>query len=220
MTAHPHVTVALAHEPERLAPWLIAAVLAALANLAAVSLGSEIGQAEQASLVVILAATLASAGLLATRSRREQILSDQDERARPVPDELAAMAGPDRAGGAYGDPGYLGGMQRWTTALVELLDHAAAETENADRARELLEAAEDTRAMHDLLMSKDADALSLRESAMLHSIAALWETSQERLELIAAEVDLRWYRRWQARTTVERLLRHGLPSPPFVLPYG
>lgn len=203
--------------------WLAAALVAAICNLVAVSVDATITQNDQAALVIILAGTLAAAGLMAARSTTQQILSDRDERARPTADELAVLADPAPA--AYRVHGhghaYVLGMQRWTTALLELLDHASAEATNPDRAQELADAAEDTRAMHDLLLSKDPDQLSLRESAMLHAIATLWETGQERLELIAADVDKQWYRRWHARTVIERNLRHGAPRPPaLVLPYG
>ncbi len=203
-----------------IAPWLGAALLTAACNVALVASGTPLSQLNQAALLVVLAGTMTAAGLLAARSTNEEITSDRDERSRPASDELAALAGagPERA---FADgPDYLTGMQWWTGALYELLDHAAGEAAEVARARELADAADDTRAMHDLLTSNDSESFSLNESAMLHSIATLWETGQERLEAMAADVDPRFYRRWTARTIVERRLRHGVPhANELVLPY-
>jgi hypothetical protein len=57
--------------------------------------------------------------------------------------------------------------------------------------------------------------------ATLHSIGSLWEADQAHIEHLAAQVDAQWYRRWSARSVVDRLLRHGGRQPDaFALPYS
>ena len=204
---------------ERMLPWLGAAVLAAGCTLAAVVMGFPLAGLEGAALLIALAGTLTAAGLVATRSTREVAAVDRDERARPAEEQLVDQ-GDDGRVDHPGPPAYLSGMVRWTTALLELLDRAAELATDPDRARELDEAAEDCRALHDLLRASEGRVLSLNESAMLRSVVSLWETDQDRLETLAAQVDPRWHRRWRARTVIERRLRHGRPrSGELVLPY-
>jgi len=211
----------LADPAEPIVPWLAAAVVVGLCYLATITIWSTGTQDAQAALVVVLAGTLAASGLLAARATREVLLSDLDEWARPVPDELSLIDEGELLTRPSDEPSYLVGMQHWTSALLELLNHAAAETTDSDLARQLSDAAADTQAMHELLASKDPGELSLGESAMLHTIATIWEAGQLQHELVAAEIDQRWYRRWYARTIVERRLRHGVPrTRSTALPYG
>lgn len=203
---------------ERLLPWLGAAVLAAGCTLAAVRMGLPLAGHEWAALLIALSGTLTATTLVAARSTREVAAVDRDERARPAEEQLLDHAAD--GGGHPGPPAYLVGMERWTTALLELLDHAAEVATDPERARELDEAADDCRALHDLLRTSEGRALSLNESAMLRSVVSLWETDQDRIEALAAQVDPRWHRRWRARTVIERRLRHGRPSSGrLVLPY-
>lgn len=204
---------------EQILPWLSAAVLAATCYLAGLTWGLPMSVNEGAALLLVLAGTLTAAGLLAARSSRAKDATKREERARPASDELTGMSDEDPSGDADA-PGYLEGMGRWTGALLELFDHAAAVCESPEPARELQEAAEDTRALRDLLVDGASRRLSLNEAAMLHSVATLWETEQERLEQIAAAADPAWHRRWDARSIVDRQLRHGRPgAEDLVLPY-
>lgn len=206
---------------ERTAPWFAAAVVVALCYLATITFWPVGTMEEQAALAVTLAGTLAAAGLLAARSNREILLSDQDEWARPLPDEIAVIDEGELLTSPSDEPGYLIGMQSWTSALLELLEHARAEATDPGVVQQLSEAAADTEAMHELLSSSNANELSLGESAMLHSIATIWEAGQLQHELVAAEIDERWYRRWYARTIVQRRMRHGIPRDrSLALPYG
>lgn len=204
---------------EQLLPWLAAATAAAGCELAVAVLGFPLGVTQQAMLTVGLAGTLAAAGLLAARTNRELAESEREERARPALDELTGLPtvepiGPDDS------PVFFSGMQAWTDALLDLLDRSVEETKDPAIAEELAEAAEDTRALRELLRSSTARGLSLNEAAMLHTVVTLWETDQERLEALAASVDPVWHRRWRARTLIARRLRHGVPSSDsLVLPY-
>lgn len=210
---------ALPKTGERLLPWLGAAVVVAACNLAAISLGASLTVNEWAVMLLPLGATLAAAGLVAARSRRDIEATDRDERARPAPEQLLALAvdGPDDD---LDIPVYPGGMEAWTAALLELLDHAAGRAADDETQRTLATAADDTRALHELLGDSTQRDLNLNESAMLHSVCSLWETDQDRLEALAARVDPRWHRRWRARSVVARRLRHGRPrAGELVLPY-
>lgn len=203
---------------ESLLPWLGAAAVVAVVTLGAVILGGgELISVEITSLLVGLCATLAVAGLVAARSGTVAEASEREERARPARDQL-----PDLDDGAEG-PGsrsYLEGIERWTVALLELVAHAVEATTDAVLRRELTSAAEDTDALHALLQATTRRRLGLNEVATLHSVCALWETNQDRIERLAAEVDPAWHRRWRARSVIARLLRHGPPQQPApVLPY-
>lgn len=204
---------------ERLLPWLGAAVVVAGCNLAVALLGVALTPSEWATMLVGLAATLAAAGLVASRSRRETDAIERDERARPATDQLrgdALGSGPV----VVGAPGYVDGMARWTTAILDLLDHARTRTEDPELRLTLAGAAEDTRALNELLRTSTERELSLNEAARLHSVCALWETGQDRIEGLAAGIDPRWHRRWCARAVVDRRLRHGHGGPDrLVLPY-
>jgi hypothetical protein len=112
-------------------------------------------------------------------------------------------------------------MERWTSAVLELLDHAidAAGAESPLR-DELVAAAADTLELHDLLSASTAGSMTINDNAMIHAVCTLWETNQARIEAIAADADPEWHRRWRARSVAERRLRHGtVSSDPIDLPY-
>ncbi len=204
---------------EWMTPWLATAMLVAACNLLAAILHVPLNVYERSALLIALGATLASAGLVAARSRAEVEAVERDERARPAEEQLLDMVGDLRPGSAD-SPGYVQGMVRWTSALLELVEHARSETLDAELRTTLTAAADDTRALRDLLRASDPAALSLNEAAMLHSVCALWETDQDRIEALAVEVDPRWHRHWRSRTVVERRLRHGQRAArELVLPY-
>lgn len=204
---------------EHIGPWLGAATVVAACNLAAATLHLRLSTYEWAAMLVALGATLAAAGLVAARSRVEVDAVVRDERARPAEEQLLDMVD-DLSLGTAGAPGYVEGMERWTGALLELVDHARDETLDPELRAALTNVADDTRALHDLLDVSDPAGLSLNEAAMLHSVCSLWETDQDRIESLAAAVDPRWHRRWRSRTVVERRLRHGQrAASELVLPY-
>lgn len=204
---------------ERILPWLSAAVFAATCYLAGLTWGLPMTLNQGAALLTVLAGSLASAGLLAARSSRAKDATQLEERARPASDELASLSDGDPFG-ETGGPAYLKGMERWATALIDLFDYAGGASDDPAVAAELTEAAQDTRALRDLLADSASHQLSLNEAAMLHSVATLWETDQERLELLAASVDPSWHRRWEARSIIDRQLRHGrAQTEHLVLPY-
>ena len=212
-------TAGVGPSSERILPWLSAAVFAATCYLAGLTWGLPMSVSDGAALLMVLAGTLAAAGLLAARSTRAAEATEREERARPAGDELTGMTDEDSFVETRA-PAYLQGMAQWTAALVDLFDHAAGVCDEDDTARELADAADDTRALHDLLIEGADRHLSLSEAAMLHSVATLWETDQERLEQLAASVDPPWHRRWDARSIIERQLRHGRPGTEhLVLPY-
>jgi hypothetical protein len=117
---------------------------------------------------------------------------------------------------------YVTGMARWSGAMLELLEHALAETDPgaAERAH-LNTAADEARDLHDLFTTESSRALTINDHAQLHALGSLWETTQLRVERLAAQVDPSWHRRWKARSVVARNLRHGgdASPTPLVLPY-
>jgi hypothetical protein len=57
--------------------------------------------------------------------------------------------------------------------------------------------------------------------ATVHSLCTMWEADQARVEQLSAHLDAQWYRRWRARSVVERLVRQGgRAAPTTMLPYG
>lgn len=212
---------ALPQTREGLLPWLAAAAAISV-TLGVVLLGGESAtSAPIAALLVALCTTLAAAGLVAARRRNIHEATEREERARPARDQLFDLdRDADGAGVGPSSRSYVEGMERWATALLDLLVHAAEVTSDPELCQELLAAVEDTEALRDLLRSSLGRELNLNEAATLHSVCTLWETDQERLEQLAAEVDPAWHRRWRARAVVERLLRHGPRArSELVLPY-
>ena len=198
---------------ENLAPWLGGAgVATALVVVAARNAGS----LERAVLLLCLAAVLTAGGLVATRSHRILRASRREERARPSADQL------EQASSAVRSMSYVTGMARWSGAMVELLEHAAAETsEGQAEHTDLSAAVDEARDLHDFFASEATRALTINDHAQLHALGSLWETTQPRAERLAAQVDPAWHRRWKARSIVARNLRHGgeTSATPLVLPY-
>lgn len=235
-TAHPQVdagdsalgglarppAAALPPTEEKLTPWLGAAAIVSLVTLGAVTLGdSQPISVATATLFITLCATLAVVGLVAARSKAGTEASEREERARPAREQLVDIDAEAEADiEQVGSRTYLEGMARWTVALRELIDHAAETTTDDDLRTELTSASEDTNALCSLLRTSTEHELGLNEAATLHSICTMWETDQDRLEQLAADVDPEWHRRWRARSVVERLLRHGpRQRGELVLPY-
>lgn len=204
---------------EDIAPWLGAAMVVAACNLGAVVLQIHLDVYQWSALLLALGATVAAAGLVAARSRAAVEAIERDERARPAEEQLLEMVG-DLPLGTADAPGYVEGMERWTSAILDLAEHARDDTLDVELRGLLTSMVDDTRALRDLLRASDPAGVSLNEAAMLHSVCALWETDQDRIETVAAEVDPQWYRRWRSRTVVERRLRHGpRATSELVLPY-
>lgn len=200
---------ALPQAHERLVPWLLAAAIVAAVTLATVVLGdAELTSPEMAVLLITLCAALAGSGLVAARSSNLERATQREERARPARDELLDLDAIDEAD-EPGSVSYVEGMERWTTALLELLDHAVAQKADPAVREELTSAVADTDALRDLLRTSAQRDLNLNEAATLHSVCSLWETEQDRIEQLAAQVDPAWHRRWRARSVVARLLCHG-----------
>lgn len=209
----------LPHPGERLLPWLAAASLVGLLTLGAVSVGGvEPTSVQGGTLLITLFATVVVTTLVALRSRTASEASEREERARPAREQLIDLDAPGAAPTATRS--YVDGVAQWTVALCELFAHAIDATDDDGVRSELISGREDTEALHDLLATATGRDPSLNEAATLHSICTLWETDQDRLERLAANVDPPWHRRWRGRTVVERLLRHGPPQRgEVVLPY-
>jgi hypothetical protein len=202
---------ALPRSTERLAPWLTAAIFIGFLNLVVGISGDEVFPAGRVAMGFALCASLVMAGLVASRSRQATAEVDRQERARPTREELLGLSnGSDHANDA-GTPTYLEGMERWTAAMLELIEHTAAEAEPQDEEirRELQAASEDTHELHDLLQTSAQAPLSVKSMATVHTVCTLWEVDQQRIERLGARVDADWHRRWCARSVVDRLVRHG-----------
>lgn len=205
---------ALPLSAEDLLPWLSAAFVMASLNLAAAVWGVELTIEGWAVLLIGLVATIVCAGLVAARRRHERETAAADERARP-PDELLGADANNREG-----PGYITGMARWSTAMQELMEHAVEEAPPGPVRESLVAARDDTKALRELLQASEGHDVGLNDAAMLHAVCSLWETDQERVEQLAADVDPHWHRRWRARSIAVRRLRHGqVDAERLVLPY-
>jgi hypothetical protein len=201
---------------ENLAPWLAGSVVAAALVLLVVRSSQQPAAVEQGLLLLCSAAVLTGGGLVAFRSHRELRTSRREERARPAADQL------EQATSAVRSMSYVTGMARWSGAVLELLEHALSTSDEDPVARTHLSAAADeTRDLHDLFTGEATRALTINDHAQLHALGSLWETTQLRIEGLAAQVDPRWHRRWKARSIVARNLRHGgdASPTPLVLPY-
>lgn len=210
-----HRSMAMPLVGEPIAPWLGAGLVAAGVTVIAVGAGQQLPIAEQSLLLIGLGAVMAAGGLVSARSNRQIRASRREERERPAQDQLAAPPDP------LPPLAYVAGMERWTSAMLELLHHAVSvsELDGPDR-DELTAAATDTADLNELFAAEGTRELDINDLAQLHALGSLWETSQLRLERRAALVDPAWHRRWRARTVVARQLRHGpLPGRPLVLPY-
>ena len=197
------------------APWIAAAIVLAVLNLVIVLGRNEPEALEQAALLIGLGATLTAAGLVSARSSRVRRAREREERARPAAEEL--IDPPTDADATS----YVHGMERWIAAVLELLDHAISVVEpDTPACTELLAAKAEASDLRELFDVDSAEELTINDHARLHAIGTLWEAGIPALELVAADVDGPWHRRWRARTVVERRLRHGRSTPrPLVLPY-
>jgi hypothetical protein len=198
-----------------LTPWLAGVVLiGGIVALLGLS-GAQPSLAQRGAMILALCGSLAVAGMLAARSSRESHVVAAQERDRPAQHELSGIEGADPAV-------YVENMRRWTDAMLELVDHAAATPagQEAEAAAELTAAASDTRDLRDLLDANTDVPLRLGGLVTLRSICAMWEVDRARIERLAARIDLDWYRRWRARSVVERLVCRGVRTPATtVLPY-
>ena len=115
---------------------------------------------------------------------------------------------------------YLDGMQQWTAAVLELLEHArGCAAEGSRLASELDAALSDTTELQHLLTASTPNELSIHDAATIRSVGTLWETNQARIEQLAASSDPGWHRRWRARSVADRRLRHGATAAtPLVIP--
>lgn len=212
----PRMTAAESSNSRAMVPWLGAALLLAVVNLAIVLVERQALMAEQSVLLIGLCGTIAAAGLASSRCNRDDEMTLREDRARPTAEELVGHST------EVGSASYVQGMGRWSSSMLELLEHAISVTDPATPAHQaLVAAAADARDLHDLLDVESVDALTINDKAKLHALGSLWETGQTRLERLAAEADPPWHRRWSARHVVERRLRHGREVPhPLVLPYS
>jgi hypothetical protein len=112
-------------------------------------------------------------------------------------------------------------MNRWTAAVVELLEHArGCAAEGSELAAELSAALDDTQDLRQLLDTSAPADLDINEAATIHAVCTLWETNQPRIERLASESDPAWHRRWAARVVADRRLRHGgSAAAGMVIPY-
>lgn len=216
---------ALPPSAERLAPWLAAPILiGALQVVVAVS-GAEPSLAQRSVMILGLCGSIAVAGVVAARSSREADVAGREERARPALHELSGVDDSfrsTRGNREVGTSAYLESMKRWSEAMLELTEHAAATPAaiEADAVAELKSASDDTRELRDLLEANVNVPLKVSAIATLRSICSLWETEQVRIESLAATMDPEWYRRWRARSVADRILRRGArESNATALPY-
>ena len=196
-------------------PWLVAAVLLAGVNVSLIAGGRGLPAIEQAVLLTGLLATLIAGALVVIRTNRDLDESDREERDRPPTESLSAV---DRAAGTAA---YVAGMQCWTEAMLELIEHAiSCSDEGSASAAELTAAAADTSDLRSLLTDGNEDTLTINDLAVIHALCTLWEANQPWVEELAAAADDQWHARWSARHVSDRRLRHGVPSPePLLLPY-
>jgi hypothetical protein len=215
----PTAAAGLPRSSEQLLPWLGAASLVGLVTLGTLTLGDgNLTTVQSATLLIILLATVVVAALVAVRSRTAAEATEREERARPAREQLVDLDAPGDEQPATRS--YFEGVERWTLALQELFEHAIEATTDGEIRAELISARDDAAALHSLLETTTGRELNLNEAATLHSICTLWETDQDRIEQLAADVDPTWHRRWRGRSVVERLLRHGPPKRgELVLPY-
>src|SRR5688500_5976407 len=126
MSARNH---ALPHTAERLAPWLAAPILIAGLQVVVALSGAEPSLAQRSVMILGLCGSIAVACVVAARSSREADVAGREERERPSLHELAgvdASFGGHRGSSEVGPSVYLESMKRWSEAMLELTEHAAA----------------------------------------------------------------------------------------------
>jgi hypothetical protein len=198
---------------ESAVPWLTASLVLGLLALALAVRGVELGTTKTLVLAVGLAGTMTAAALVVARSRQELEATVREERLRPALDQMGKPLDPTLT--------YTDGMQRWTGAVTELLEHALDTMEPEAPHRATIAAAyEETRDLNELFTVDLQGELPINDQAKLHAIGSLWETGQARIEEMAGAVDPTWYRQWRARVVADRQLRHGHDAEPGTpLPY-
>jgi hypothetical protein len=200
---------------ESLAPWLGGSILIALVALVSVVTGQRVPRFEQSMLFVGLFSTMTAGALVVIRTDRERVERDRDERERPASETLSA---PDLP---VGTAAFVSGVQHWTDAMLELIEHALACTDEASAtASELRAAAADTKELRALLTDGNETELTINDLAMIRALCSLWEANQPWVEELAAAADDEWHERWAARHVADRRLRHGdVSDEPLSLPY-
>lgn len=203
----------LAVTRESLAPWLAASLLAAGAYTVGIVVGSGGSVTQRVLLTVGLCAVVSSTQLVLLRARRLEDEVRRSERARPATEELTAWRTDDTLVHDDHDghlPPYAQGMLRYSSAVVELLEHSVAVALETGRdPEELVAGRDDAAALRNLLSSMGNEPVHLDKAAKVHTICSLWEANQSRCEELAAEVDPEFHRRWRARHVAEIRLRHG-----------
>jgi hypothetical protein len=198
---------------EALAPWLAASLLVIGAYIAGVVVGTGTSDEPRMVLTVGLCSVLTAAVLVIYRSKRVVEDADRSQRDRPASEELEAWRSSEtlvRLEAGMHLPPYAAGMLRYSGAVVELLEHAAAAGLHQEvDSEELISGRDDAAALHNLLRTMASEPVHLQKAAKVHTICALWEANQPRLEHAAAELDPEFHRRWRARHLAIVRLRHG-----------
>ncbi len=210
----PRAKPAMPHVGEWMTPWIVATFLVAVLTVTYVVGGRQLPILEQTLLAIGLCSTLTAASLVVIRSNRAKETSEREERARPPAEAM------DGSAVRLGTFAYAQAMERWTAAVLELLEHAQGCAEDSAVATELAAAVSDTRELRHLLETSGTDELDINGAATVHALCSLWETNQPRLEDLAASCDPAWHRRWSAAAVADRRLRHGgTVTAPLVIPY-
>lgn len=200
---------------ESLTPWLAAAFLIGLVTVSLIVGGRPLPAFEQTMLFTGLFATITAGALVVVRTNQDLADSDREERERPPSEALTTLDRP------VGTAAYVAGMHCWTEAMLELIEHAiACSDEGSASVAELTTAAADTTDLRALLADGNDDTLTINELAVIHALCTLWEANQPWVEELAAAADDDWHERWAARHVADRRLRHGVATPePLLLPY-
>jgi hypothetical protein len=198
---------------ENLTPWLGASLLVIAAYVVGMLVGTSTSDAPRVVLTLAVCSVITSAQLVMYRSKRSAEAADRAQRDRPASEELASWLSDQtlvRLPPGMDLPPYAAGMLRYSEAVVELLDHAvtAGQREPVDTA-DLESGREDAAALSNLLRTMGNEPAHLRKAAKVHTICALWEADQERLERAAADLDPEFHDRWRARHLATLRLRHG-----------
>jgi hypothetical protein len=191
---------------ESLTPWLVASILVSLVTGGLIVTGQRLP---------VLFATVTAGALVVIRTDRDLAGSDREERERPATEALTMADAP------LGAAAYVAGMQSWTEAMLELIEHAIACSDDASAsASELHTAAADTKDLRALLADGNEKDLTINELAVIHALCSLWEANQPWVEELAAATDDDWHERWAARHVADRRLCHGgVVREPLALPY-
>ena len=166
-------------------------------------------------LTVVVAAVLTATQLVAFRSRQVAKAAAKAQLSRPASDVLDAWVTETELTAPFTQndlPPNAAGMLEYSSAVVELLEHAVeVALRNGSDPKELVAGRDDAAALHDLLTTMASEPVRLRKAAKVHTICAIWEASQQPLEDAAAKLDPEFHRRWRARNLAALRLRHGQP---------